>query len=258
MDNKTKTGTIIGGSIIAGVAAVTLVAGTATAAVVFAGHQNNGQENNSSSHMGAGNGNGNGNNNMNQRGNDRQGNQNNKMQGRKQNNGRQNQNNENHMKNSNGNGNMGKIDLTNVPMGTLSDAQKAQLSDMAEEEKLAHDVYVTLGNMFPDVNQFANIQKAETTHLDAVKTLLSRYSMPDPTANTQVGTFTSEKFQTLYNSLVASAVSADTAKAAGVTVEKTDIKDLETAKSTVTAPDVAKVYTQLLEGSQRHLQAFSR
>ena len=142
-------------------------------------------------------------------------------------------------------------------MGTLSTEQKIQLSDMAEEEKLAHDVYVTLGDKFPNIHQFANIQNAETKHLDAVKTLLGRYNVTDPTVDKQVGVFTSERFQTLYNNLIASAVSEQAALAAGDDVEKTDIKDLETAKATVTAPDVTQVYNQLLTGSQHHLQAFS-
>lgn len=252
MDKKTKTSAIVVGGVIAGVAVVTLVAGTATAAVVFTGHQNNGQGNNSSSHMKAGSGS----ENMNQWKNDKQNNRNNRNNQKQGQHNKGNQGNENRMKN--GNGNMGKIDLTNVPTGTLSTEQKIQLSDMAEEEKLAHDVYVTLGKKFPNAYQFTRIQNAETKHLEAVKTLLGRYNVTDPTTNTQVGTFTSEKFQTLYDSLVASAVSEEKALEAGVTVEKADIKDLETAKSTVTAPDVTKVYTQLLEGSQRHLQAFSR
>ena len=52
---------------------------------------------------------------------------------------------------------------------------------MAEEEKLAHDVYVALAARYPDLMQFARIQRSETMHLTAVRTLLTRYGIADPT-----------------------------------------------------------------------------
>ena len=51
---------------------------------------------------------------------------------------------------------------------------------MAEEEKLAGDVYLALNEKW-NLRVFDNIGKAERTHEAAVKTLLNRYSLPDPT-----------------------------------------------------------------------------
>src|SRR5664279_2013629 len=56
--------------------------------------------------------------------------------------------------------------------GTLSADQKTRLAGMAEEEKLAHDVYVALAASTGDT-RFTRIATAETRHLDAVRALLT-------------------------------------------------------------------------------------
>lgn len=153
-------------------------------------------------------------------------------------------------------GNGAGVELSNVASGTLTDAQKAQLAGMAEEEKLAHDLYVALAAKYPETKQFSRISQAETKHLTAVRELMTRYSIPDPTAGKAEGTFASATMQTLYNNLLAGATTSQQALAAGVTVEKTDIADLAKAGVGVTAPDVKLVYSKLTAGSERHLRAF--
>ena len=147
-------------------------------------------------------------------------------------------------------------DLTNLASGTLTTAQKTSLAAMAEEEKLAHDLYVTFAAKY-GTTSFSRISNAETRHLTEVRTLLKRYAITDPTAGKAVGTFATESTQQLYNKLVAQGTaSVDGAYAAARTVEQTDIADLNKAKTGVSAPDVLAVYTHLLAGSQRHLVAF--
>jgi hypothetical protein len=148
--------------------------------------------------------------------------------------------------------------IANLEQGTLTAAQKVDLAAMAEEEKMAHDVYVTLAEQYPDLYQFSRIARAESQHLSLVQALLDRYGIADPTTGMDVGEFTSAAFQDLYDELVAGATTATKALQAGVTVEKTDIADLKAAMSDITAPDVLQVYTNLLKGSERHLAAFSR
>ena len=144
-----------------------------------------------------------------------------------------------------------------APMGTLTSAQKSTLVAMAEEEKLAHDLYVALAARFPAIPQFSRIAQAESMHLTAVRTVMARYGIADPTLNQAPGEF-SPTFQTMYDDLLAGATSTTTALAAGVAVEKEDIADLKVAMTGLTAPDVLQVYTSLLRGSERHLAAFSR
>ena len=148
--------------------------------------------------------------------------------------------------------------LVNLEKGTLTAAQKVSLAAMAEEEKLAHDVYVTLAAQYPEIYQFSRISRAETQHQSQIQALLSRYGLSDPTASMAVGQFQTAATEALYNELVASATNATKALAVGVTIEKTDIADLKSAMSSLTAPDVLQVYTSLLKGSEHHLAAFSR
>jgi hypothetical protein len=143
-----------------------------------------------------------------------------------------------------------------APMGTLTVDQKAELAAMAEEEKVAHDLYVALAEDYPELRQFANIAKAELQHLTAVRTLMDRYGIDDPTAGYADGTFKTKAFQAMYDNLLKGATDSTKALAAGIAVEQADIADLKAATAGVTAPDVLQVYTNLLRGSERHLAAF--
>jgi hypothetical protein len=149
-----------------------------------------------------------------------------------------------------------KARFANKKSGTLTAAQKRELAAMAEEEKLAHDVYVTLATQYPDVIQFSRIPNAEARHLAAIQKMLTRYGLDDPTEGTEVGEFATPATQDLYDQFVTQATSRQAALDVGVAIEKQDIKDLKAAKVGLKAPDVRFVYNRLLEGSKRHLVAF--
>ena len=70
--------------------------------------------------------------------------------------------------------------LAEGPYGELTATEKEGILFMAEEEKLAGDVYKTLNEKW-NIRVFDNIGRAERTHEAAVNTLLERYSLPDPT-----------------------------------------------------------------------------
>lgn len=148
------------------------------------------------------------------------------------------------------------LNLANTASGSMTSSQRAALSSMAEEEKLAHDVYLTLSSAYPDMVQFDRIAAAETQHLAAVRVLLDRYDIPDPTVNRETGDFRDPRFDALYDDLIESSTTPAAALQAGVTIETADIADLGQALAGLTAPDVQQVYTRLLAGSQRHLAAF--
>ncbi|MFI0508367.1 DUF2202 domain-containing protein [Streptomyces sp. WSLK1-5] len=140
--------------------------------------------------------------------------------------------------------------------GTLTAAQKATLADMAEEEKLAHDLYTALAARY-DVRVFERIATAETQHLTAVRTLLDRYDVTDPTAAKPAGEFTDPAVQATYDRLLKQGEdSLSGALEVGRTVETDDIAALNKALSGLTAPDARQVYTSLLAASERHLTAF--
>ena len=145
---------------------------------------------------------------------------------------------------------------TTAATGTLTAAEKDALIALTGEEKLAHDVYVTLAAKYPTLTQFARIANSETRHVDAMRSLLAKYGLKDPTAGLPVGTFASATRQAQYDSLVAKATDAASALAVGVAIEKLDIADLADILKTVTAPDVKQVLTMLDRASDMHLAAF--
>jgi len=115
--------------------------------------------------------------------------------------------------------------LTVQPSGVLKDSEKEGLLYMVEEEKLAGDVYQSLNEKW-NLRVFDNIGKAERTHEAAVKTLLTRYTLSDPTKG--AGEFSNETLQKLYDDLVIrGSASTKDALQVGAAIEEIDILDLE-------------------------------
>jgi hypothetical protein len=155
-----------------------------------------------------------------------------------------------------GNGMRAADPLAGLAKGTLTTEQKAKLAGMAEDEKLAHDVYVVLAARTND-SRFTRISTAETRHLTEIRALLARYGIADPSAGKGDGQFASAAVQQQYDDLVArGSASLDAAAAVGRDIENLDLKDLEAARSGVTAQDVLTVYTRMANGSRNHLRAF--
>lgn len=145
--------------------------------------------------------------------------------------------------------------LNALPKGNLSTTEAANLAYMREEEKLAHDVYVTLAAKW-SLPIFNNIAQSEQMHTDAVKLLLDRYGLSDPTAGKAVGQFTDPTLQKLYNDLVAQGgQTLAEALRVGATIEDLDISDLNQRASTL--PDVQLVFNNLTKGSRNHIRAFT-
>ncbi|HEU5155890.1 MAG TPA: DUF2202 domain-containing protein [Streptosporangiaceae bacterium] len=140
--------------------------------------------------------------------------------------------------------------------GSVTAAQKATLADMAEEEKLAHDLYAAFAARF-DARVFDHIAAAETRHLTTVRALLDRYDVSDPTAGKAAGQFASAEVKATYDRLLAQGSGSEQAALkVGVTVEKADVAALRKAVQGLTAADVKQVYNRLLTTSQRHLEVF--
>ncbi|MFI6565921.1 DUF2202 domain-containing protein [Streptomyces sp. NPDC050534] len=143
-----------------------------------------------------------------------------------------------------------------APQGTLTGAQKATLARMAEEEKLAHDLYTSFADRY-DVRIFDRIAAAETNHLTAVRTLLNRYDVTDPTTGKGTGDFRDPAVRATYDRLLHQGDrSLSAALKAGRTVEADDITALRHALTGLTAPDARQVYGNLLAASQMHLEMF--
>lgn len=141
---------------------------------------------------------------------------------------------------------------------SLDQTTEDALLHMVEEEKLAHDVYVTLYDA-TGLTMFDRISTSESRHESAVQTLLVTYGIADPTDGNGVGEFTDPDFTALYDQLVEQgSESDDAALQVGVTIEELDIDDLNDRLDNGTPADVAQVFERLLSGSEKHLSAFNR
>jgi hypothetical protein len=139
----------------------------------------------------------------------------------------------------------------------LSADEEAGLIFMREEEKLAQDVYMTLYAQW-GLPLFQNIANSEATHTSAIKVLLDRYGIADPTEGNGVGEFTNPDLQKLYDQLVGrGSQSLAEALKVGAAIEEIDILDLQTRLAQTTSADIQLVYGNLLKGSQNHLRAFT-
>jgi hypothetical protein len=142
-----------------------------------------------------------------------------------------------------------------APGSTLTADETSSLTYMVEEEKLAHDLYVELGDAW-DLRVFVNTAGAETQHVDEIRSLLDAYGVADPTAGMGAGAFVNPTLQGLYDSLLAKGLTSSTdALEVGALVEETDIADLRDRTSTNVAID--QVFGQLETGSDNHLRAFT-
>jgi hypothetical protein len=129
---------------------------------------------------------------------------------------------------------------------------------MREEEKLAHDVYVALFNVW-GANVFSQIALSEAEHTEAIRRLIEAHGLEDPAATNPAGVFENDDLQALYDKLVAMGqTSLIDALKVGCLIEEKDIQDINDKKAEVLdEPDIVQVYDNLLCGSRNHLRAFN-
>lgn len=149
------------------------------------------------------------------------------------------------------------LGLINPAAAQLSEYEVDQLTFLKEEEKLARDVYTTLGAQW-NLRVFENIARSEQVHMDQVDTLLTTYGLPDP-AREEVGTFQNPVLQHLYDRLtVEGSHSLQTALGVGEFIEVIDIKDLDDLLTATRSSAIQDVAARLRAGSVNHLTAFRR
>ena len=137
----------------------------------------------------------------------------------------------------------------------ISVAEAEDLVYMREEEKLAHDIYITFYKQW-GLQIFANIAESETTHTETVKALLDKYGLTD-VALDHIGVFTNTNLQALYDQLVERGMASSMeALHVGALIEEVDMVDLEHAIDRATHDDIITVYENLLKGSRNHLRSY--
>jgi hypothetical protein len=159
--------------------------------------------------------------------------------------------------------------------------EQTHLEFICEEEKLARDVYITLGTRHPEATIFGRIDDSEERHKCAVADMLEKYGIANPSTNDNVGVFTGEAygwyFTEKYQALVEKgAATALDALYVGALIEELDMLDInqcpkvivetdngindvsECGKIYTDKPDIQRLYGSLLEGSENHLRAYVR
>ncbi|UFS61846.1 DUF2202 domain-containing protein [Sulfurimonas sp. HSL-3221] len=141
----------------------------------------------------------------------------------------------------------------------LSDDQRDTLFYIYQEEKVARDVYITLGERYPEESTFALIQLSEQSHIEAVGALCVSYGIDISYVDLDaVGVFELPALQNLYDACVAQGnISRLEGLKVGELIELTDLDDLESAAAGM-PEDVVSVFENLKEGSESHLDAFRR
>jgi hypothetical protein len=140
---------------------------------------------------------------------------------------------------------------------SLTTLEASDLTFMREEEKLARDTYLVLGDAWK-LAVFANIASSEQRHMDAILDLLKKYRLPDPATSTLIGEFTNPELQALYEMLISKGMQSGLeALMVGGIIEETDMEDIQAAIEDSQHADVDAVYENLLCGSRNHLRAFA-
>ncbi len=150
-----------------------------------------------------------------------------------------------------------QYNLDNLPLEDLSDLEKNSILFMREEEKLARDAYIRFYEQW-GLNVFNNIRQSEQTHVDAMLKLINKYDLTDPVGNNDVGVFSNDTLQELYNVLIPQGnLNVVEALKTGALIEEVDIVDLKYALDHfVDNQDIQMVYENLYRASRNHLRAF--
>ncbi|MBK8321586.1 MAG: DUF2202 domain-containing protein [Betaproteobacteria bacterium] len=144
-----------------------------------------------------------------------------------------------------------------TPVVVLTAEEASDLTFMREEEKLARDLYLALGERWGDT-PFAAIANAEQQHMNTLLRMIVKYRLPDPAAGALIGEFRDADLQALHAELLEKGNrSALDALLVGGLVEEIDIRDNEDAAATSSRADLDIAYAALTCGSRNHLRAFA-
>lgn len=148
-------------------------------------------------------------------------------------------------------------EVASYPLSDLTSEEKEWILYMAEEEKLARDVYLDYYDKWGS-QVFSNIADSEQTHMNSMALLIERYGLDNPVTEER-GKFTNPELQAAYDDLVSTgSVSEIDALKNSAYIEELDITDLDKAISQTDKPDLTLIYSNLRSGSENHLRAFIR
>jgi len=141
----------------------------------------------------------------------------------------------------------------------LKKQEKQDILFMAEEEKLARDVYRAFLTQY-DLPVFTNISRSEQWHMQMMTDLATTFGLevPAPVVLDEEGIFANRDLQILYDRWTKEGkASLEAALKISALVEETDIRDLTVALGNTENEDIRSVYERLRNASGNHLRAFT-
>lgn len=161
---------------------------------------------------------------------------------------------------------------------SITAGDEEHLVFMREEEKLARDVYTTFSIMYPRARAFGQIDNSEQKHTDAVKRLLDKYGIEDPSTDDNIGAFTGDNYGEYFTERFEQFIERGSnnvldAMYVGAFIEELDMIDIrqcnqaildanpdvtECGLDTTKQTDIQRTMTNLLNGSKNHLRAYVR
>jgi hypothetical protein len=149
------------------------------------------------------------------------------------------------------------VALDALPLGQLTESEVEAIWYLREVEKLARDVLLVFDEQ-QDVEVFRRVAESEDTHTEAIKALIDRYNLWDPSSVTWEGYYNNEELLALHRQLVRQGVSSlvDALKV-GATIQEISILDLREYRAETDDEDLQMVYENLLRASRNHLRVFA-
>jgi hypothetical protein len=141
------------------------------------------------------------------------------------------------------------------PNAPLGESDRRTLLYVSEQEKLARDLYASLSETWR-LDVFHTTSGSEDIHADALRTLLARYRLPDPSQGLGRGEFTSVDLAERYDDLIARGrFSPVEALKAAASVEELEIQDIGSRLRRVQAPELQNVLENVVASDKHHLRS---
>lgn len=138
--------------------------------------------------------------------------------------------------------------VQDIASSALSDQEKIDLAYQYSEEMVARDAYNYFFSLY-NVQTFKNIAESEQKHMDAVKVLLDRYSLPTPTNYGELdSTFLTLKAE--WEKWLKEALEV------GLKIEILDVKDIVDTIKTTDNDDLKLVFSNIGGASYNHMRGF--
>lgn len=140
--------------------------------------------------------------------------------------------------------------LDEIPKSDLTTDEENLILDQYREEKVAYDLYNYFYELYGN-KTFSMIANSENQHMQAVKSLIDRYSLETPTDYW--------KLKDTYNTLKKEwEKSLNDALNVWIKVEMLDIEDMVNAIKNTDNDDLKQVFLNIGWASYNHLRAFAR